>query len=303
MLCSILSIARSNDLVPHVQTLTITNDYLHTQILSPESMISAIYLGISNPRGTSRGPGWIDAAAAQDVSIESFDESDIPEELRSLGWDRERIFKTWTMQKELVIEQDELIRNSQDVEYLAEALGSLPNLSCIKLTCDGIGAARKISLNQKKEIFVRGPTTSSDKRQLFSFFHATAATSASNLIQNPKFATLIMDKKFWEGEYYWLLGQYRPQPDVGDLDFSTLTAVLPPFLGAITTLELQAQYQKDNQDVPIIERNLTALFSGMPNLQNLTLHNPLRAIPVSYVLFQHVSSAQGTTLCLRLLVY
>ncbi|KAG4441967.1 hypothetical protein IFR05_002535 [Cadophora sp. M221] len=164
-LSSLQSIALSTNVAPHVRTLTITNDYLPTRILHPRSMITVIYQEIFNPRGTSRGPSWIGSVAAQDVSILSFAESDIPESLKSLGWDRERMFRAWTIQKELAIEQDELMKNSHDVEYLATALGLLTNLTCVKLTSGGIGGPRKVSLNNRQNVYFPGPATRADGRQ------------------------------------------------------------------------------------------------------------------------------------------
>jgi hypothetical protein len=73
------------------EALSITDDFPNTKILHPRSLISAIYLGIFKLQGKSRGLSSIDIKTAEAVTLASFAESDILEQLKSLGWDRERL--------------------------------------------------------------------------------------------------------------------------------------------------------------------------------------------------------------------
>merc|ERR1712093_207569 len=141
-----------------------------------------------------------------------------------------------------------------------------------------------------------------DGRQLISIFRAAAQASASGADQHAKVRTFIMDKDMWEGKYQehrWLSGPYEAAPpDFGSLDPNVLTASLPIF-GTVRTLELQAQRRKDEGLGPIIEQNLMALFKGMPDLEDLTLHNPMRLGPLR--MRAPIESISSTSLrCLRL---
>jgi len=213
-----------------------------------------------------------------------------------LGWDIERVFQAWKTQKELAIEQEELINEMLDVGILAEALGAMRNLSLIKLTSGGRGGPRRLSSRLGRDIFSPSPFTRTDGRQLISIFRAAAQASASGADQHAKVRTFIMDKDMWEGKYQehrWLSGPYEAAPpDFGSLDPNVLTASLPIF-GTVRTLELQAQRRKDEGLGPIIEQNLMALFKGMPDLEDLTLHNPMRLGPVS-------NGVPGLCFCLSL---
>lgn len=241
-------------------------------------MLIQIYRDITKPRGTQRGPSWIDASTAQMVSFEDPAVFDLSERfngrqmltlLEPLGWDKERAFKNWAMQKDLAIEQDEMMTKALDVDYLANALAALTNLSCIKLTSGGMGGPQQLSLKPGREIFLPEPHVRPDGRQLISLFNAIAVASAAHPTRTPKLTSLVMDKDFWEG----VTGSNQNlHPDVDTLDPGNLTAALL-YLKTMKVLELQADNYNSKKDAHRVDPNLSILLAGMPKLEDLILHN------------------------------
>ena len=137
-----------------------------------------------------------------------------------------------------------------------------------------------MSLSTGQDIFFPGASTRADGRQLISLFQAAGKASMTYPNTHARLTSFIMDKDFWEGEYQkhrWLSGALSKEPpDFGSLDADVLTAALPIF-GTATEIVIQAQYRKDfDRWGPLIERNVTTLVSGMPNLKDLILYNPPR---------------------------
>lgn len=173
-----MSIARTSHLPFNIRSLTITDDYLSTEILHARSMVAVIYQSLLSPRGSSRGNYWIFNVAAQEIAISNFAEPNVPEQLRTLGWSSERVLEARTRQKDLPIEQDELMKSSLHFDHLAETLGSLPNLTCMRFSSGGVDRSRKRTVSSGQVVFLSGPSTMTDGRHLITFFRADSHISA-----------------------------------------------------------------------------------------------------------------------------
>lgn len=220
--------------------------------------------------GTHRGVEWIDAETANSVTLGDF--ADIPRQLKDLGWTSDHLFSAWNIQKNLAIEHANLHRDDRDVASLAHSFRNLPNLTCIRLSCAGIGGPQKLSRNGVENLFHFGETTRCDERQLSSFFLAAALASAAPC--QAKIKSLIVEKRFWaetESTYTGITSDYE-RPDFGTLDFALIVSSLP-FLAAISTLELQLESRNTSNRDRKITANLALVMASLPALENLILHN------------------------------
>lgn len=283
-----VSIANNSNLSKHVRNLTITNDFIPTAILDPSGFVSQVYITTLAVRtGTQRPPRAIDPEAASFVTFESFIETGfkgrpgLKKQLNDAGWSSERLFSTWQRNKEIAIEQKKLMTSDTDVESLATALKTCRNLETVRLTGGSkAGGVEKLLRNGLGETFIYGEIYRADGRQVTALLLAGAKLSETEgQAPNAKFSSLIMEENYWDElcdkhtyNKTYVAREQRHQPHFGSISASTIASALP-FFSSITTLDVSLPSKNGDKDVLSIERNLTLLLAGLPNLQRVSLHN------------------------------
>ncbi|CZR52194.1 uncharacterized protein PAC_02071 [Phialocephala subalpina] len=202
----LVSIASDNTIKHYyVRSLTISNEFLSVSTPSPKTLIYAI----QGPDSDSGRPYRVYEHLldkAMRITPTSSQDLIIPHEMMVLGWGRQRLFDTWLLHKELAEEQNALIRDTGsadpdadpeylDIKLLSEALNSLPNLSEIRLSTNGLGVEEKLLATRGPRIYTTCRECRSDGRQLYILLHAAAASSF-NSKNRAKITKLIIDKDF-----------------------------------------------------------------------------------------------------------
>jgi len=263
------AIASNGRLGPLVKTLTFDDLFLDCMVVSPNSFIRRLafvkeYNDILTPDG--RVKKLFPRLCSRFTFDHDFRESAIPKGLKSLGWNRQRVFDLWTAHRKMATEQHEMIHKSLDVERLAAALSGFPNLEKVLFAAYGTTIEKKVSPDVQEHLIFMDQRKRNDARQLEIFFRAVA-TSA----EPPKrLSTLFIDEDFFTYE-----DSDADSFDFGDIPTKHIKAASPRLIG-LRHLEfpLSATCLPNNwNDDEAREINAAALVAGLPVLEDLIIRN------------------------------